>query len=61
MKSKSDTTPALYIGLDVHKEKTSVAVADPGPKGEIRSPGEVASGEQLHLLPGKNPVRATAR
>jgi transposase len=43
MKSKSDTTPALYIGLDVHKEKTSVAVADPGPDGEIRPHGEVAT------------------
>jgi hypothetical protein len=34
MKTNSDTTPAIYIGLDVHKEKTSVAIADPGPKGE---------------------------
>jgi transposase len=43
MKTNSDTTPALYIGLDVHKEKTSVAVADSGAKGEIRSHGEVAT------------------
>lgn len=43
MKPKSDTTPALYIGLDVHKEKTSVAVADPGSDGETRSHGEVAT------------------
>jgi hypothetical protein len=43
MKSNSDTTPALYIGPDVHKEKTFVAVADPGPGGEIRSHGEVAT------------------
>ena len=42
MKPKSDTTPALYIGLEVHKEKTSVPVADPGPEREIRSHGEVA-------------------
>jgi transposase len=41
MKPKSDTTPALYIGLDVHKEKTSVA--DPGSKGEVRLHGEVAT------------------
>jgi transposase len=43
MKTNTDTTPALYIGLDVHKEKTSVAIADPGPQGEIRLHGEVAT------------------
>ena len=43
MKTNSDTTPKLYIGLDVHKEKTSVAVADPGAKGEIRHHGEIAT------------------
>lgn len=43
MKTNSDTTPEIYIGLDVHKEKTSVAVADPGAQGEIRSHGEVAT------------------
>jgi len=43
MKPKSDTTPALYIGLDVHKEKTSVAIADADPKGEVRSYGEVST------------------
>lgn len=43
MKTNSDTTPRLYIGLDVHKEKTSVAVADPGSTGEIRHHGEVAT------------------
>ena len=43
MKANSDTTIQLYIGLDVHKEKTSVALADPGAKGEIRHFGEVAS------------------
>ena len=43
MKTNSDTTPALYIGLDVHKEKTSVAIADPGSTGEVRLFGEVAT------------------
>lgn len=43
MKTNSDTTPAIYIGLDVHKEKTSVAIADPGAKGEVRLHGEVAT------------------
>jgi len=43
MKPKFDTTPALYMGLDVHKEKTSVAVAEPGSDGEVRHHGEVAT------------------
>jgi hypothetical protein len=43
MKTNSDTTPQLYIGLDVHKEKTPVAIADPGATGEIRHHGEVAT------------------
>jgi hypothetical protein len=41
MKTNSDTTTAIYIGLDVHKEKTSVAIADPGSKGEVRLHSEV--------------------
>jgi transposase len=43
MKTNSDTTTKLYVGLDVHKEKTSIALADPGATGEIRSYGEVAT------------------
>ena len=43
MKTKSDTTTQLYIGFDVHKEKTAIAIADPGATGEIRSYGEVAT------------------
>jgi transposase len=43
MKPNSDTTTKLYIGLDVHKEQTSVALAEPGAKGEIRSYGSVAT------------------
>lgn len=40
-KTNSDTTPKLYVGLDVHKQQTSVAVADPGAQGEIRSRGSI--------------------
>ncbi len=61
MKPKLDTTPALYIGLDVHKEKTSVAVANSGPEGEIRSHGDVAPEEQLHPHQGTIPARATPK
>ena len=43
MKTNSDTTPAFYIGLDVHKEQTAVAIADPGPSGEVRFHGSVAT------------------
>ena len=43
MKTNSDTTAKLYIGFDVHKEKTAIAIAEPGAGGEIRSYGEVAT------------------
>jgi transposase len=43
MKTNSDTTPGLYIGLDVHKEKTSVAIAEPGAQGEVHHHGNVAT------------------
>ena len=43
MKTNSDTTTKLYVGFDVHKEKTSLAIADPGATGGIRSYGEVAT------------------
>jgi transposase len=42
-RSESKTTPTLYIGLNVHKEKTSIAIADPGASGEVRSYGVVAT------------------
>lgn len=33
MKTNSNTNPEHYIGLDVHQEPTSVAIADPGSDG----------------------------
>ena len=43
MKTNSDTTTKLYIGLDVHKEKTAIALAEPTTGGEVRYYGEVAT------------------
>src|SRR5512143_772809 len=33
----------LYIGLDVHKDSITIAVAEPGPKGEIRLFGTITN------------------
>jgi hypothetical protein len=32
----------LYLGLDVHKDSIPLAIAEPGPKGEIRVFGTVS-------------------
>ena len=42
-RSEANTTAAYYIGLDVHKEQTCVAIAEPGGGGEVRSHGSVAT------------------
>ena len=40
-----------FVGLDVHKRATSVAIAESGRRGEVRFLGEVASTpEALHRL-----------
>ena len=38
----------LYIGLDVHKDSISIAVAEPGRDGEIRSQGKMSN--SLHAV-----------
>lgn len=38
----------LYIGLDVHKDSISIAVAEPGRNGEIRSWGKIRN--SLHAV-----------
>ena len=36
-------TTTKYVGLDVHKDTTVIAVADGGRDGEVRLDGEVSS------------------
>jgi len=38
----------LYLGLDVHKDSITVAIAETGPKGEIRLFGTITN--DLHAL-----------
>jgi len=33
----------LYLGLDVHKDSITIAIAEPGPKGEIRLFGNISN------------------
>src|SRR5215469_8313913 len=33
----------LYLGLDVHKDSITIAIAEPGPKGEIRTFGTITN------------------
>jgi hypothetical protein len=52
----------LYIGLDVHKDSTTVAVAVPGLKGEIRLFGSISSGQPFendHIDTNRGPVFLT--
>ena len=41
-------TITLYVGLDVHKDSITIAIAEPGPKGEIRIFGTITN--DLHAL-----------
>ena len=36
-------TITLYLGLDVHKDSITIAIAQPGPKGEIRLYGTITN------------------
>jgi transposase len=42
------TMSKLYLGLDVHKDSITLALADPGPKGEVRLYGTLS--HDLHAL-----------
>ena len=33
----------LYLGLDVHKDSITIAIAEPGPKGEVRVHGTITN------------------
>ena len=40
------TSITLYLGLDVHKDSITIAIAEPGPKGEIRLFGTILNSVQ---------------
>lgn len=50
MRTDNHTMPAitLYLGLDVHKDSITTAIAEAGPKGEIRLFGTITN--DLHAL-----------
>jgi len=41
-------TITLYLGLDVHQDSITIAIAEPGPKGELRLHGTISN--DLHPL-----------
>src|SRR5512147_731198 len=45
MRTNNHTMKAitLYLGLDVHKDSITIAIAEPGPKGEIRLFGSITN------------------
>src|SRR5512139_3522873 len=50
MRTSNHTMPniTLHLGLDVHKDSITIAIAQPGPKGEIRPFGTITN--DLHAL-----------
>ncbi len=51
-----------YVGLDVHKERIVVAVAEGGIRGEIREYGRIANTPAaLHRLAGSSAVKGRYR
>ena len=51
-------TVTTYVGLDVHKETISVAVAESGDRGQARYFGKIANNGQAL---SERPVRALCR
>ena len=39
-------TITLYVGLDVHKDSITIAIAEPGSKGEVRLFGTISNSIQ---------------
>ena len=45
MKTNADRTPTLYLGLDVHKEQTVIAILDGTRDAEPRQYGSVTTSQ----------------
>ena len=46
----------LYLGLDVHKDSITIAIAEPGPKGELRLFGTITN-DMSRLEHALGPIR----
>jgi hypothetical protein len=53
-------TITLYVGLDVHKDSITIAIAEPGSKGEVRLFGTISNSIQA-LERTLSPPRSTLR
>ena len=51
----------MCVGLDTHKAKIAVAVAEPGREGEVRFHGEIANQPALGVAVGHDVLKLLAK